>query len=376
MRILHVVAGRRGFLKIAPVLHALEQTGGAEQALVHAGPQVNGGDLDALLAELEIQPPDVNLGVSSGSSAVRTARALIALEPVVARVAPDWILTVGDVDSTLAAALVAAKLRVPLGHVEAGLRAGDPSGPEEVNRVLTDRVSQALFTSEPSADANLIREGITPEKIHDVGSVMIDTLERFRETAARLRVPETMGLPRHGYVLVAVDAPANVEDPTRLSSVLEALGQVAAECGLAVLYPMNADTASSIRRHGLETLLASLSAMQALRYPEFLCLLQHAGAVITDAGSVQEETTVLGVPCLTLRSSTDRPLTISQGTNRLFDGDLNDLADVVREAMKSENREHRPALWDGHSAERIARAVLEAPIGAGVSHGLDGRGKP
>jgi UDP-N-acetylglucosamine 2-epimerase (non-hydrolysing) len=283
---------------------------------------------------------------------------MIALEPVIERERPDWVFTVGDVNSTLAAALVAAKLGIRVAHVEAGLRSGDWGMPEEINRVLTDRLSDALFTTEPSAEEHLLREGIDPSRIHFVGNVMIDTLLRHRDRAAGLRVAEGMGLEPRAFVLVTLHRPSNVDDPARLEALLRALGETAAGTGHPVVVPLHPRTSGRIRETGLEPLLAPLTVLPPIRYLEFLGLMQDAGAVVTDSGGIQEETTVLGVPCVTVRPNTERPVTISHGTNRLFDGDPSDLLDVVRGALLERREAQRPPLWDGRAAERIVGVTL------------------
>jgi UDP-N-acetylglucosamine 2-epimerase (non-hydrolysing) len=354
MKILHVVTGRRGFLKIAPVVRALELSGEVDQSILHAGAE--SGRLTDLLTELGLHRPDLNLGVKAESSIAQTGRVLIALEPLVSHFEPDWIITVGDVDSSLAAALVAAKQRIPLAHIDAGLRSGDMSRPQEINRILTDRVSDALFTSEPSAHENLRAEGIPEGRIHHVGSVLIDTLDSVHERASGLRVPEAMGLEPRSYVLVAVGEARTVDDPERFRCFLEALGQIEADRGCSIILPLPPRAAANVRMNDLESLLFPVEAIEPLGYLEFVGLLEEAGVVVTDSGGVQEETTVLGVPCVTLGSATERPITVSEGTNRLFGGDLNDLVDAVDEAWKAPRR---PVLWDGRAAPRIARVVLD-----------------
>jgi UDP-N-acetylglucosamine 2-epimerase (non-hydrolysing) len=307
--------------------------------------------------DLELPRPDVNLGIGSASHSVQTGRIMIALEPLLERTQPDWVFTVGDVNSTLAAALVAVKLGIPVAHVEAGLRSHDRSMPEEINRMLTDRISDALFTTEPSANENLRNEGIEAERIRYVGNVMIDSLDRYRTRAAQLDVDSALGLEPEKFVLVTLHRPSNVDAPARLATIMSALGDIA--CYHPVVFPMHPRTARNIRQFRLESQLAPINALGPVRYLEFLCLMDRAGVVITDSGGVQEETSVLGVPCITLRANTERPITLSEGTNRLLDGDLAELVDIALEAVVAERRPCRPALWDGHAAERIAEITLE-----------------
>ena len=359
MKIVHIVGARPNFMKIAPVIHAFERTGEVEQVLVHTGQHYDEELSNYFFDDLGLPRPDVNLGVGSGSHGVQTGRVMIALEPVLERERPDWVFTVGDVNSTVAAALVAAKLGIRVAHVEAGLRSGDWTMPEEINRVVTDRISDALFTTESSADENLAREGVPAERVHFVGNVMIDTLERHRAAAAALGVAEGMGLTPKGYLLVTLHRPSNVDEPERLAAMLAALGDVVMGTELPVVIPLHPRTSARIRELGIESLLGPLVVLPPLRYLDFLGLMQDAAGVITDSGGIQEETTVLGVPCITVRPNTERPVTLTHGTNRLYDGDPHGLLDVVREALLSERSQLRPPLWDGHAAERIARITLE-----------------
>ncbi len=358
LKVVHVVGARPNFIKTASVMAALGRAGQVKQQLVHTGQHYDDALSQHFFEDLALPKPDLNLGVGSASHAVQTGRVMIALEPVIERVRPDWVFTVGDVNSTLAAALVAAKLGIRIAHVEAGLRSHNWSMPEEINRVLTDRLSHALFTTEASANENLKREGIPGSRVHFVGNVMIDTLDRFRSRAARLRVHRNLGLEEGRYVLATLHRPDNVDDPARLRAVLRALPQIAFECDCPVVLPLHPRTAANIRRFGLDTELNGIRVLEPLRYLEFLSLMDHAGAVLTDSGGIQEETTVLGVPCVTLRTETERPITMTDGTNRLFDGNINDLADVVLEAFREERRASRPPLWDGKASARIAEVLL------------------
>jgi len=358
LKIVHIVGARPNFMKIAPVIHAFERTGEVEQVLVHTGQHYDEELSKYFFEDLGLPRPDVDLGVGSGSHAVQTGRVMIALESVLVRERPDWVFTVGDVNSTVAAALVAAKLGIRVAHVEAGLRSGDWTMPEEINRVVTDRLSDALFTTESSADENLAREGVPAERVHFVGNVMIDTLERHRDRAAEQKVAERMGLEPGRYLLVTLHRPSNVDESERLTALLMALGEVAAGTGHDVLLPLHPRTAARVKELRLEHLLKPLTIVPPLRYLDFLGLMQDAAGVITDSGGIQEETTVLGVPCITVRPNTERPVTLTHGTNRLYDGDPHGLLDVVREALLSERSEVRPPLWDGHAAERIARITL------------------
>lgn len=363
MHVVHVVGARPNFMKIAPLMRALSHAGDVTQSLIHTGQHYDASLSDHFFADLEIPTPDLNLGVGSGGHGLQTGRVMIALEPAVERLRPDWLVTAGSANSTLAAALVAVKLRVPVAHVEAGLRSGQRAAPEEINRILVDALAEALFTTEPTANENLRSEGIPPERIHYVGNVMIDTLDRYRSRATSLRVHESLGLEAGRYVLVTLHRPRNVDDPARLGEVLDALARIGEASGRPVVLPLHPRTGQNIRRFGLDRALSPLLALAPLRYLEFLCLMDHAGAVVTDSGGVTEETTVLGVPCVTLGGSTERPITVERGTNRLFDGPIPELPEVVRAALEEERRPYRPPLWDGRAAERIAETALRSRRG-------------
>jgi UDP-N-acetylglucosamine 2-epimerase (non-hydrolysing) len=356
--ILHVVGARPNFMKVAPVMAALKRSVSVQQMLIHTGQHYDESLSKYFFEDLGLPKPDLDLGVGSAPHGVQTGRVMIALEPILERHRPDLIVTVGDVNSTLAAAIVASKLGLRIAHVEAGLRSRNWAMPEEINRVLTDRLSDALFTSDPLAHDNLRREGIDENRIHFTGNVMIDTLDRFRPRAARLKVHRRLGLQRERYVLVTLHRPRNVDDPVRLGWILRALPQVEYECNCPVVFPVHPRTAGNIKRFGMDSELNGIQVLEPLRYLEFLSLMDDAGAVLTDSGGIQEETTVLGIPCVTLRPETERPITIAEGTNRLFDGNLNELADVVGEAFREPRRPCRPELWDGRAAERIADVLL------------------
>lgn len=357
MKIVHVVGARPNFMKVAPIMRALEARGGVEQMLIHTGQHYDDSLSRDFLHDLELPEPDLNLGIGSGSHAQQTAAVLTALEPLLRRVEPEWVFTVGDVNSTLAAALTAAKLGIPVAHIEAGLRSNDRTMAEEINRVLTDQLSDALFTTEPSANENLAREGIDDGRVFYVGNVMIDSLDRYRPQADALDVEETLGVEPGGFALVTLHRPANVDHPDRLAQLLAALAGLTAYC--PVVFPVHPRTARKIKEFGLGPELAPLSVTGPLRYLEFLALMDRAGVVISDSGGIQEETTVLGVPCITVRRNTERPITLSEGTNRLFDGDPADLTVWAVEALQRKRTPHRPLFWDGRAAERIAEVTLD-----------------
>jgi UDP-N-acetylglucosamine 2-epimerase (non-hydrolysing) len=368
MRILVVAGARPNFVKVAPVLEAL-RSAGVDSAVVHTGQHYDIRMSDAFFRDLDIPEPDYHLGVGSGTHAVQTARVMEAFEPVLLEVGPEWVVVVGDVNSTLACALVTAKLKEETGarlaHVEAGLRSRDWRMPEEVNRVVADRLSDLLFA--PSADAveNLVMEGIARERIALVGNVMIDTLLAQLGAARQLDVRARLGLGGGAYTVATVHRPSNVDGVDSLAVILEALAEISER--LPVVLPLHPRTRKSVERLGLGALLARLVVMEPLGYREMLALTDGAAVVLTDSGGLQEETTVLGVPCVTLREQTERPITIECGTNRLAPWPLTvaGILAAFREAAaqgRSAVGSRAPWGWDGHAAERIATLLVgEAP---------------
>src|SRR5579862_497180 len=358
MHILHVVGARPNFMKAAPVLRALRETG-AEQTLVHTGQHYDVNMSDAFFRELGMPEPDVNLAVGSGSHAEQTAEIMIRFEKVAKKYQPDLVLVYGDVNSTVAAALVCAKLLIRLGHVEAGLRSFDRNMPEEVNRVVTDQLSNILFTPSADANDNLRREGVTAEKICLVGNVMIDTLIRFLPIAQAIK----NDLPRR-YALVTLHRPANVDDPQMLQGILSALSAIHND--VPVIFPVHPRTRHAIREVGLHT--EGIEIREPLSYLEFLALQCRATLVITDSGGIQEEATYLGIPCLTVRPNTERPVTVEVGTNTIVGNDLEKLKAETLNILSGRGKKGRlPPLWDGHASERIASLVASRdalPTGA------------
>ncbi len=354
MKVLSIAGARPNFMKVAPVMRALSDRG-VDASLVHTGQHYDPSMSAAFFADLGMAEPDVHLEVGSASHALQTARVMKRLEPAVEQRRPDLVVVVGDVNSTLAGALVCAKLGVPVAHVEAGLRSFDRTMPEEINRVLTDQVSDLLFTTSPEAEANLVREGVAAERIHFVGNPMIDSLERHLERARESDVIDRLGLGGKSYGLVTLHRPSNVDDPGVLSGVLGALVDVSRE--IPLVFPAHPRTVKMIRTFGFSG-HPSLAVIEPLGYLEFLRLMAGARLVLTDSGGIQEETTVLGVPCLTLRDNTERPITIEMGTNRLVGSDP---ARIRQEALASLSAARpeaaRPPLWDGKAGERIADVV-------------------
>jgi UDP-N-acetylglucosamine 2-epimerase (non-hydrolysing) len=299
--------------------------------------------------------PDEYLGVGSGTHAEQTARVMLAFEPVLQKHRPDWVVVVGDVNSTLACALVCSKLNVGLAHVEAGLRSGDRSMPEEINRLLTDQIADLLFTPSPDADLNLLREGVDPAKIHFVGNVMIDTLVKMLPIARVRPAVNNLGLQPRGYTLVTLHRPSNVDVPETLTEIMAALNEMARR--QAVVFPVHPRTRLRLEQLGLGT--GRVQTIEPLGYLDFLALMDSAALVLTDSGGIQEETAFLGIPCLTARSTTERPITLTHGTNRLVASRRQAILEAVAELAQPEALPRQPIeLWDGQAAARIAQVLL------------------
>ncbi|MCX7851898.1 MAG: UDP-N-acetylglucosamine 2-epimerase (non-hydrolyzing) [Caldilineales bacterium] len=357
LEILHVVGARPNFMKAAPVMRALAGYGHVRQTLVHTGQHYDANMSDVFFAQLGLPEPTVNLGVGSGSHAVQTAQIMLRFEAVVAGQRPDWVVVYGDVNSTVAVALVCAKRLIPVAHVEAGLRSFDRTMPEEINRVLTDQIADLLFTPSADGDANLLREGVAATKIHRVGNVMIDTLVRLLPAAATCWETERLRpWQDRPYALVTLHRPANVDDPTMLGGLLSALAAIGRR--LPVLFPVHPRTRQRLEDFGLGTAWPGLHLLEPLSYLEFLALQTRATLVITDSGGIQEETTYLGIPCLTVRDNTERPITVDMGTNILVGRDP---ARLQAEAYRILDGDVKtgcvPPLWDGRAGERVA-AIL------------------
>jgi UDP-N-acetylglucosamine 2-epimerase (non-hydrolysing) len=358
-----LVAGARpNFMKIAPVMRSLREAG-AHARLIHTGQHYDERMSRMFFRELRIPEPDVNLGVGSGTHVWQISETMRRLEPEFGRNRPDAVLVVGDVNSTLAAALCASKLGIRVGHVEAGLRSFDRTMPEEVNRVVTDSVSDWLFTSEPSAEVNLRREGVPAERVHPVGNVMIDTLRTHLDRAQALRPHEKLGLRAGHYVVLTLHRPSNVDTPQQLASIMRAVGRISKQ--LPVIFPIHPRTRARIDQFGFTDRqdLNGFTPIEPQGYLTMLGLMDSSRFVMTDSGGIQEETTALRVPCLTLRENTERPVTIHLGSNQLVGSRTDDILAAARKILNGPERIGCvPDNWDGRTAQRIA-AILGNQLG-------------
>lgn len=348
---LTVVAGARpNFMKVAPILWEVARRPGVAAKLVHTGQHYDEKMSKLFFEQLKIPKPDVDLEVGSASHAVQTAEVMKRFEPVVQEQKPDVVLVVGDVNSTIACAMTAVKLGVPVAHVEAGLRSFDRTMPEEINRLLTDAISEWLFVSEPSGVENLKKEGADPRRVHFVGNVMIDTLVASRDQFEGSVDLRTFGVEDNGYAVLTLHRPANVDDPAVFGGLLRAVEAVQRE--LPVVFPVHPRTRKALAAQSVS--LPNLKLVEPLGYLEFMKLVSHARLVLTDSGGIQEETTYLGVPCLTLRENTERPSTIDQGTNVLVGMDPDKIVAAATTAAKAGRGAHKvPDRWDGHASRRI-----------------------
>lgn len=366
MKILLVAGTRPNFMKVAPLLRESERRQGVQSLLVHTGQHYDAELSDVFFRDLGIRYPDHALNVGSGSHAQQTAEVMRRFEPVCQKERPDIVLVVGDVNSTVAAALVAVKLGVPVAHVEAGLRSFDRSMPEEINRVLTDAISEWHFTTEPSANDNLRREGIPESRIHYVGNVMIDTLLSCKQRSEGSNILQTLEL-RNGsvqpvpYGVVTLHRPSNVDNVDRLAELIVTLRRIAAD--LPLIFPVHPRTSAALARAGGSETRGALRVVEPLGYLDFLQLMSHARLVITDSGGIQEETTILQVPCLTVRDTTERPITVTCGWNRLVGRNPAALLVAFHEFLtRGIVGGEQPALWDGQASRRILD-VLERETG-------------
>jgi len=355
MQVLHVVGARPNFMKAAPVMRALHSREQVQQSLVHTGQHYDANMSDVFFSQLDIPAPDVNLDVGSGSHARQTAEIMSRIEPVLLERKPDIVLVYGDVNSTVAAALVCSKLLIPVAHVEAGLRSFDRTMPEEINRMVTDRLADLLFTPSEDGDRHLQSDGVEAKRIYRVGNVMIDSLIRL--------LPSADACPKNDlwdqYALVTLHRPSNVDDGVILRRILESLLEVSTH--LDVVFPVHPRTRQRLAALGMN--FARLHLLEPMPYIEFLALQRRAKVVITDSGGIQEETTYLGVPCLTVRENTERPITVEMGTNVLVGQNMDKLRLELAGVLDGKAKLGAiPPLWDGHAGDRIAEILCRGPI--------------
>ncbi len=363
LRIINVVGARPNFMKIAPVIDEMRRRPvRIESLLVHTGQHYDESMSDSFFEDLQIPRPDINLEAGSGSHSEQTARIMIAFEQVLLKHPADWVVVVGDVNSTMAATIVAAKMLVRVAHVEAGLRSRDRTMPEEINRVVTDSLADLLLTPSRDAGKNLLREGVAAEKIRFVGNVMIDTLFRNLDRARDSRILERLKLEPDRFCVMTLHRPSNVDDKETFSGILDALDKICER--LPVVFPVHPRTRDRLEQFGLSERVrrqASLVLTEPLGYLDFLRLYSNSRLVLTDSGGIQEETTVLGIPCLTLRENTERPITVTDGTNQLVGNKPESITRAALAALEQDSRPGRaPELWDGHAAVRIVDAIEEA----------------
>jgi UDP-N-acetylglucosamine 2-epimerase (non-hydrolysing) len=365
MKIICVVGARPNFIKAAPVVEALRKRSGITVMLLHTGQHYDRQMSQLFFEELGLPKPDLDLQVGSASHGEQTGQIMIRFEPLLKQEKPDLVMVFGDVNSTVAASLCAAKMGIAVAHVEAGLRSFDRTMPEELNRIVTDHLSDYLFITEPSAQKNLLKEGLPQEKIFFVGNVMVDTLLKHKERAQKLNISQKLGLTPRGYALLTLHRPSNVDDPQTLVNILGAVWEVGKR--LPIVFPCHPRTRAQLpalaerlpwlKRDDM-TNERRVIITEPLGYLEFLSLMNCARLVLTDSGGIQEETTVLNVPCLTLRENTERPITVEQGTNILVGNHRDRLLAAAEKALSDGEHEGRiPELWDGQAAERIAEIL-------------------
>ncbi|MGA8072445.1 MAG: UDP-N-acetylglucosamine 2-epimerase (non-hydrolyzing) [Candidatus Acidiferrales bacterium] len=364
MRILNIVGARPNLVKIAPLLREMRRHSEIEPILVHTGQHYDEKLSDVFFRQMGIPEPDVNLEVGSGSHAWQTAEILRKIEPVLIERKPDCVLVVGDVNSTVAASLAAAKLGIPVVHVEAGLRSFDRTMPEEINRIVTDALSDFLFVTEEDAIENLIHEGKRREQIHFVGNVMIDALKQFLPIAQKSKIADELGLASakdQPYALLTLHRPSNVDSAETLAALLAAIAEIGRE--ILVIFPVHPRTQERLHSASAPHSLNRIRFVPPLGYLDFLCLMSRARLVLTDSGGIQEETTALGVPCLTLRENTERPVTVTEGTNELVGQDPAKIVQAARAILKGQTKKGRvPRYWDGHASERIIEILLRESV--------------
>lgn len=358
MKVIHVVGARPNFMKLAPLHRALTNTP-IEQKVIHTGQHYDAFMSDIFFEQLQIPRPDYHMGIGSGTHSVQTAKMMMGLEEIFLNEKPDWVIVYGDVNSTLAAALVCSKNQIKICHVEAGLRSYDRTMPEEINRIVTDQLSDLLLTPSIDGNENLQKEGIHPSKVILVGNIMIDSLfwslkwieQNPQSIQTALKLLNQYQLKPQHYILVTLHRPSNVDEPSKLQLIIQALGEISHHT--PVLFPVHPRTKKMLENLKIEN-YPQLFFESPLGYMDFLHLQQNALALVTDSGGIQEETTALGIPCLTLRENTERPITITQGTNQLIGNDFSKLTFELNKIIQGEGKKGKiPELWDGKTAERI-----------------------
>jgi UDP-N-acetylglucosamine 2-epimerase (non-hydrolysing) len=350
-----VVGARPNYMKIAPIIAALRPAENIRQILVNTGQHYDDAMAGSFFRELDLPRPDRDLGVGSASHAVQTAKVMMAFEEVCLSDRPDMVVVVGDVNSTMAASLVAAKLGIAVAHVEAGLRSFDRSMPEEVNRIVTDRLADLLLTPSRDGDENLLAEGTPPEKIHFVGNVMIDTLRRHLPMADLARIRGRVPVDDKRYAVLTLHRPSNVDHRDNFQEIIQAVRVLASR--MPVVFPVHPRTRSRLQEFGLGSELEGVILTEPMGYIDFLSLTSHARLVLTDSGGLQEESTAIGIPCLTLRENTERPVTVTHGSNRVVGTRRVDIVAAFEQVLDSPSTYGIPELWDGHAAERIASVM-------------------
>ncbi len=357
-KLLAVVGARPNFMKVAPIWRELDKTDRFSRVLLHTGQHYDENMSKVFFEDLKLPQPDIYLGVGSGTHAEQTGKIMIAFDEALVKEQPDLIIVVGDVNSTMACAIVGVKRDIPVAHVEAGLRSYDRSMPEEFNRMLTDIIAELLFTTCKDAEKNLIREGVDAEKIHFVGNVMIDSLYYYGPMAESSSILERLGIDKQSYGLVTIHRPSNVDDFTTLRSIIEALLLLGEECPL--IFPVHPRTRKIIEKNGLEIPPDIMQLIEPVGYLDFIKLMKYARILLTDSGGIQEETTALGIPCLTIRENTERPITVEIGTNRLVGMAKDRIVDEGRKVLRFGIEGSKvPDLWDGKASARIIK-VIEA----------------
>ncbi len=360
IKIVNIVRARPNFIKIAPIINELNKVKKFSHILIHTGQHFDYEMSSLFFKQLKIKQPEVYLGIGSGTQAVQTAKIMMALEKVLMRIKPDLVNVVGDVNSTLAAAIVSSKLGIPLAHIEAGLRSRDMRMPEEINRLVTDRLANYLFTTSPDANENLIAEGVPKKKIFLTGNVMIDTLRALKPAADKLKTYNSYGLKKKNFVLVTLHRPSNVESKANLKLILSSLGKISEK--IPVIFPVHPRTLKKIKLFKLSRLVSkpNFIVTKPLGYLENLSLLSNSKFVITDSGGIQEETTALKIPCLTLRENTERPVTVTEGSNTVIGLDMQYLFKCVSSIMRNKYKKGSiPKYWDGKAAYRIVKKLSQ-----------------